>query len=298
MTNGTELSVMCDNASSQASTYDQLVNKLNSMGSTSFYYVKNEQEFIKALGSNRTITIAPGTTLNISKVLNDNAFCRNNGIVEIVEDDSYNLPNRESLLRSKVDDGFGLIINSIKNLTIQCDSKANPAKIVIEPRYAESLDFRNCDKITLINIVVGHTIIEDEYYCQEGVLGFGECNNIAVFGCKLFGCGTVGISFWDSNGLICFDTEIYKCTFTTMYLNDSNDILIKNCSFHDIGGYYGIQSYRSRSVKFYNCSFKNIKGELIDCDETPMEFHDCVIQHPKSELGDWNSMLRYNCTVR
>jgi len=298
LTNGTELSVMCDNASSQASTYDQLVNKLNSMGSTSFYYVKNEQEFIKALGSNRTITIAPGTTLNISKVLNDNAFCRNVGIEKY---DYANLPNRESLLRNTVDDGLELIINRINNLTIQCDSKTNPSKIVVEPRWSESLYFRNCNKITLINVVVGHTVI-DEFECEAGVLCFSECNNVAVFGCNLFGCGSVGITFSESSVLNCFDSEIYECTSEIMNIWNSNDLLIKNCSFHDIGDEYsgcGIHNSDCRSVKFYNCSFKNIKGQLISCYETPpMEFHDCVIQHPKSELGDWNSMLRYNCTVR
>ena len=97
------------------------------------FKVKNEEQFINKLGSNRTL---------------------------LLTNDTYDLTNiimkyDKNIYFQNVYDGRELILQNIKNLKI-VGKRDNPVSILVQPRYATVLNFINSKNITLKNLKIGH----------------------------------------------------------------------------------------------------------------------------------------------
>ena len=130
-----------------------------------YFVVTNESEFLAALGSNRTVAIAAGVHLNLSRVLErEDMFKNRQGRrwASIATD----IISKEPLVVSESEtDGRQLALLNMKNLIIKGEQNAS---IEVDPRYSYTLYFINCENIEVQNLTMGHT---EGGTCSGGVIG-------------------------------------------------------------------------------------------------------------------------------
>ena len=127
--------------------------------------------------------------------------------------------------------------------------------MLVNPRYANVICFRECSNIKLIGLTLGHTPRKGS--CMGSVLRFENCNNIQLDSLELFGCGTYGI-------------ELENCTNIR-----TNGIKIFECS-------YGALSIINSNLEFSN-------SMIYDCNKTV----GCIIEATNSQL-DFNNVSIFN----
>ena len=79
-----------------------------------------------------------------------------------------------------------------------------------EPRYANVLRFDALTGLVVRNVKVGHTV--DAGVCSGGVIQLNNVNKSLIEGCKLYGCGILGVQGIYCNNLSIFNCEIYECS--------------------------------------------------------------------------------------
>ena len=131
---------------------------------------------------------------------------------------------------SEAYDGYELEISGVSNLAIKADGDV---EITTAPRYANVIRLSSCTGVTLSGFTAGHT--EEPGSCSGGVLCFDGCSDISIAGCRLYGCGTVGIQADTSRGLDVRNTEIYDCSACAVNLVRCTGAVFTNCNIHDCG---------------------------------------------------------------
>lgn len=152
-------------------------------------------------------------------------------------------------------DGPGLIIDGVTGLTIKAASSDPKATTIAAiPRYADVLEFHNCDDLTLIGFTAGHT--KEPGSCSGGVLCFQNCGGITVDACRLYGCGILGIEAQNCTSIKARDCEIYECSQGAVYMSYTDGIEFINCDVHDVP---------NPALSFFECGDKSWNGEpLLD----------------------------------
>jgi len=156
--------------------------------------VASAEEFIKAIGPNRKIILKPGE-YNLSQLPKGNT-------------------NNEYVTWEEVYDGHELVIRNISNLTI-VGSEKGTTEIIVEPRYANVLNFINAENINVSNITIGHT---PQGECAGGVFYFENSANIEISNSNLYGCGTEGLKLFGVTNLKLIDSKIYECSNGIMFV--------------------------------------------------------------------------------
>ncbi len=176
-------------------------------------HVSTVDEFLAAIGSNATIYLEPGE-YNLTSASN------------------YGGLGGENYHWESCYDGYELVIQGANNLTIEAE---NPDKvsIVTEPRYANVLRFDNLTGLIVRKVKVGHTIAEG--ICSGGVILLNSVNSPIIEGCKLYGCGILGVQGRYCNNLNIFNSEIYECSSGAAWFHSCNTVRIEQCDIHDIG---------------------------------------------------------------
>ncbi len=187
-------------------------------------HVTTVDEFLAAIAPDTTIYLEPGTY--------DLSTAAGYGVSE---NERYHWDLRY--------DGPSLVITGVDGLTIE-GAGAESVTIAAVPRYADVLGFERCSGLTLRGFTAGHT--EEKGECTGGVLYFDLCDDAAIEGCSLFGCGIMGITASSCDNMNVSDTEIYDCEYGAVTLNDSNAVF-DNCDIHDNGG-PDFQLYGSTAV--------------------------------------------------
>ncbi len=192
--------------------------------------VNNEIEFVKAIDSNRKIV------LNLEK---------------------YNLSDledlrTESIYHEKVFDGGQIIIKGVKNLTIV--SKGNKSELAITPLYANVLTFRECEDITISNIIACHS--PNKGFCTGAVFDFENCSNVNINESVLYGSGADGLILTNVNTFIFESSVIEDCTQGIMTISNSKNILFRRGTFkHNQIYFSGIAVSDFSLVEFNECQF-------------------------------------------
>lgn len=246
--------------------------------------VTNEREFLKAIGSNTIINL------------------------ESLEDGYFVFSQKKTLGMSRkarweeVFDGYQLVISNVDDLTITGDAEALSV-IMAEPRYACVLKFEDCSNIRLENLSLGHT---DMGYCTGGVVEYDRCEDISIWNCELWGCGTEGITAWDSSGLMCELTSITNCTYDAMTLVRVKDANFVNCVIRN-NIEFDILNFRDcQDVNFIGCAiFDNAAlktwgtSYLIRSENSRVNFKECTIfKNNVHEVTNDPRMVRFeNCAV-
>lgn len=190
--------------------------------------VSTPMEFIKAIGSNRTVIVNEG-----KYVLTDVA-----GTVTeyITWQDEY--------------DGPQLVINDVKNLKIV--GKQNPRLLVL-PSYSWVLLFNRSTNIEISGITLGHV---NEGYCSGGVIKLDSCSNIKLVKCNMFGSGTYGMEIDNSKDIQVQGCDIFKCTYGLLILYNSSNIMFTKTRFRETGQFDLISINQCPDVNFTGCVFE------------------------------------------
>lgn len=176
-------------------------------------HVSTVDEFLAAIGSNATIYLEPGE-------------------YDLSSADTYAGPGGEFFHWEKVFDGYELVITGANQLTIEAESP-DSVSIVTAPRYANVLRFENLTGLTVRNVKVGHTI--EPGTCTGGVIHMESVNRSNFEGCKLYGCGILGIEGIYCGDVSVFGCEIYECSNGALWFFHCDSIRVDQCNIHDIG---------------------------------------------------------------
>ena len=200
--------------------------------------VKTMDEFLSALGSDRTIVL-------------DGA-----NLITAQASDHYEIGGDNEFYHwCLTPDGSELIIHNVKNLTIKAkNSDPSATKFEAIPCEANVLSFACCENITVSGFTAGHT--KNTGSSGGGVLSFAECKNIKVENMRLYGCGNEGIETDKCSDIDIINTEIFKCGQGAGFFTETNGIHFTNCKIHDA---------KSPTLLFYNpCDNRTWNGELLD----------------------------------
>ncbi len=199
--------------------------------------VSTAQEFVDAIGSNRTIILEPGI-YNLSNVDQTN-------------DDDYTVVWGSLYY----EEGYELNIRNIDNLTIK-GSDTGTTELVVSSRYAEIINFRYCRNIKIQNITAGHTPME--YRCDAGVLTFDHCRNVDISKSEFYGCGSIGLTIGHTTDLTCLDSDINHCSFKALLIEGSDNISFINTKIQNHEAYSDvIYVNNSPRVSFTGCDMIN-----------------------------------------
>ena len=62
--------------------------------------------------------------------------------------------------------------------------------------------------------------------CDEGVILVASCHSVRIQGCRLEGCGKVGICFWDADSVVADSNDILSNEEAGVYIDDSRRVAI------------------------------------------------------------------------
>lgn len=202
------------------------------------------------------------TTELIENLDSNNKLVLNKGYYDILDFDFTS----EHIKKETVFDGQELVVEDLSNITIVGDNST----LLVSPRYANVINFKNCSNIKLIGLTLGHTPHKGS--CLGSVLRFEECNNIQLDSLELFGCGTYGIELSDCSNVRVNGTKIFECSYGALNIvNSSMDF--SNCMIYDCNKIAGclIEAYNSQ-LDFSNVSIFNnyIDNYLISLDSSSL----------------------------
>lgn len=176
-------------------------------------HVTNAEELVAAIGSDREIYLEPGDYV-------------------LSKSELYGQVNGDDYYWSSVFDGYELVIENVRNLTLR-GAGADQVQILTTPRYANVLSFINCENIALNGITLGHTEAPGE--CAGGVLHLLYTDTVAISDCSLFGCGILGIRGEFVRWMDVDRTEIHDCSDGAVWLFTSDSCHFRDCNIHDNG---------------------------------------------------------------
>ena len=196
--------------------------------------VKSVDEFLSAIGPDRTIVL-DGELFDLSTASN------------------YGSIGGEYYFWNQSYDGPELVIHDLSGLTIRGKAE-DPSSVTVAaiPRYANVLNFRDCDNITVAGFTAGHT--REPGSCSGGVLNLQNCQTITVDHMRLYGCGVLGIQAANCKRLAILRTEIYECSQGAGEFFMTDGIAFDSCDIHDVP---------SPALVFTECADKTWNNEPI-----------------------------------
>ena len=195
--------------------------------------VTTVDEFLNAIGPDRTIVL-DGDLFDLSTA------------------SSYGSVGGEYYFWQQSYDGPELVIQNVSGLSIQ--TSADPAETTLAaiPRYANVLNFRNCDRLFLGGFTAGHT--KEPGACSGGVLNFQSCGEVMIEKMRLYGCGILGIQTAQCTSLSVMRTEIFECSQGAGQFFMTDGISFQDCEIHDVP---------SPALSFTQCGDKTWNGEPV-----------------------------------
>lgn len=185
-----------------------------SVSADGIYTVSTPDEFIDAIGSDRTIHVSGGT-LDLSTA---RSYGKDTGNEKCAWEEEF--------------DGYQLVIQDVKNLTITGDGKV-ATEIATQPRYAQVLYLRSCENVALSGFTAGHT--PEAGSCVGGVVYLEGCTGVSIRDVGLYGCGVIGVHTQNCRDVTVANSDIYECSYQGVNFQDSTGIRVANCRFYDLG---------------------------------------------------------------
>ena len=247
------------------------------------YTVTNENEFLAALGSNRTIIIGKDVHLNLSRVLeNEKLFTHVTGR-RWTPDATAFIGQAPLVISESETDGQQLALVNIKELIIK---GAGNSSIEVDPRYSFCLYFINCEHCEVHNLTIGHT---EGGFCSGGVIGVRGGRQNMVKDCDLYGCGTYGFSLYETQDFGAISCSVHHCTYGIMELSRCTAVRFTTCDFFNNKMYDLIEARASQGLSFIDCRFfaNNGNSRLFSFD-SEVYMSGCDIYHPTENLGSTN----------
>ena len=249
-----------------------------------FYVVTNETEFLAALGSNRTVAIAAGAHLNLSRVLEREEMFRNQPGRRWCGDATAIISKDPLVVSESETDGQQLALLNMSNLVIRGEQNSS---IEVDPRYSYCIYFINCDHCEVQNLTIGHT---EGGFCSGGVIGVRGGRQNVVKDCDLYGCGTYGLDLIETTDFSLINSNIHDCTYGIMQLRSCVAVKFNKCDFFNNREYSLIEGWGNEGLTFDDCRFFANWGDasLFRLDNT-FYLMGCKVYHPTENLGSMNT---------
>lgn len=169
---------------------------------------------------------------------------------------------------NEVHDGYELCLLEVENFTI-CGPEEGEAVISAVPRYADVLSFQGGRGIAVENVTVGHTV--EPGVCAGGVLYFEAAEDIRVDGCRLYGCGILGVEAYNCRNVTVTDTDIYECSNGAVDVRYCWDVRVEDCEIYGCGKDYSawrmFGAYNSYGFAVVNCEiYDNVANILLNSE--------------------------------
>lgn len=242
--------------------------------------VSTAAQFVDALGPDRTIVIATDQPLNITEAIDQKAAEGTLPLGETYYTPSEPLTTAPQVTYAPNTDGNTLQVRGCDRLTIR--SAKGRATLLATPRYANVMEFIDCNDLKLENLVMGHT---EDGYCDKGVLELDRCNRVTINDCDFYGCGTEGFVFDGCLDVTVNRTTVHDCTYYTMHVARSNRVRFNDCIFRDNRKYDQLCINTSDDVIFTGCLFDNLQGPLFALDDY-VNFYCCTFKKCEMEPID------------
>ena len=156
-------------------------------------------------------------------------------------------------------DGFELMLQNVKNLTIRGSGKVNTT-LECDPRSASVINLKNCENVTLEDFTAGHTLELGQ--CSSGVIYLQNCTGTDMNRLGIYGCGMIGLQAADSKDISLADSDVYDCSSSAAEIISCEDVTISGTRIYRIGseeygGYTYFDISISQNVTVENCEISD-----------------------------------------
>ena len=177
--------------------------------------------------------------------------------------------------------GYEFVIKNVSDFEISSDPNVM-AEIVTTCPLANVISLVNCNNVKINGIVAGHEV--EKGSCIGGVVYLEDCSDIEINDCHLYGCGTYGITSYNSKNVKVNNTEIYECSYGLIDISDSKNFEFNNCTFRDSMEYTMFAINGCDKVNFNNCTisdnYSSDYSSFIYCaDSKDVIFSKCVFKY-------------------
>ena len=284
--NATSDGTQTDASTSDASTTDVSATDASANGKeqTSLIKPKDKSEYNEY---NNVITVDSAEAL-LDAIASDTTIVVKGGYYNLTEiaEERYSEAEAEEyagVMYTHCFDGVMVKLFDVSNLTIK-GAEGEEVELVVEPRYAEVLNFENCTNIKLENMTMGHT--GERGSCAGDVLEFSGCYKISLHNLDLYGCGTYGISLYDSANVKVEDSIIRECSYGIVEIRRSSNVTFAGCTMRDCDGYTLLDCVES-DIVFSKCNFSGSRGAWGflpgDNNENDILFTQCDFGYDETE---------------
>lgn len=248
-------------------------------------HVTSATEFLRAIGSNKTIVIESNSVFNLTEAMQQlhESDPGKFPMIDYYDNEEQMKPLNNRVFPLDAYDGPEIAIKGVKNLTIRGGAYNLPL-LLAEPRYAYIFSLYDCSNITFENLIMGHT---DQGYCEGGVVLLNNCRRINFINCDLFGCGTEGLSAFNVDGLNFNSSHIHDCSYSIMTLSECRNCNFNNSVFFNnrVFDLINISGSATTTICFNGCHFFQNQGLLFSLTDS-IKLENCFISHPLDSRGD------------
>ncbi len=152
----------------------------------------------------------------------------------------YHAPDNTKFIFSEGKYRGSIIFDQKQNLEF---TGKGDVSIVTVYNFNRVVSFDSSKNIRFKNIRFTHdpAINRGEYHCYAEVVGIEESSQIRFDSCRMDGCGTVGVSSYQSSDVEIRNCEVYNNSESAMSLYNVRDFKVINCRIHDNAD--GIKAY-------------------------------------------------------
>ena len=169
-----------------------------------------------------------------------------------------------------------VVVNRVKDLTIESLDPDDPAEIVTDDPFSTIISFCECSDVTVKNVIAGHTP-GNEGHCSADVFEFNECDRVVVEGCDLYGCGCYGIAATATAGLDVIGGRIHDCTYGMAELYSTYPINFNGVTFENCTDSWTMMFWMEESsADFTGCTFRNL-GDMFHIDGSSVWVSGCTM---------------------
>ncbi len=199
-------------------------------------------------------------------------------------------------------DWGGYRISNVYNTCIEA-AEGEDVQFSVDDPYSAVITFYGCGNITLRGITAGHNV--EPGYCSGSVVNLEQTYGMDIDSCKLYGCGTYGVSALNSDRINVTDSEIYECSYGLVDLNQVYRAKFTGCTFRDSKDLSMINAYSCTDISFDDCIFKNNYVNpintycfFVDMSEyTDVTFNECTFENNQYNMFSNNKVKMNNCRV-
>ena len=246
--------------------------------------------FLAIPGDTRNVVTVSDVNGLIAAIAPDTIIILEPGVYNLSDAEGYGVDSGAYYRWIETYQGYELYVENADNLMLVGSVSEKDgtislnSEIVTDPRYANVLNFRNSNGVTVVGLKIGHTETGE---CIGGVLNFVNSDGVKISGCELYGCGTIGILARNCDNFKAVDLLVHSCSMGMIEMTACDAVTFEQISFLNITGYSGVSLDCCGSVTFGNCdfAFNEITTLFYLMDSKDIRVNDCLIAYNSPDMS-------------